>query len=240
MKKLLLLIIAVLSYSFSMNAEYVAKYGFLGKVAKADGYFEKNETNYIIKTHTKLLGIVGSLSKHLQMDYISIGKIRNNLLYPQKYITIRKNSKKEIKTVYVFKKNKILKLRYKNGKLETNSTVKYYTTQDVLSLYFNLPKLIKNYNKTYTFYALGGRHKDGKIEVSFPKGKELKKLKEEFDNEKGIYLKANLYNKVFSGDKGILYLVINPNNWVTLRGMVKNVLKIGDLKGRLVKFTQAP
>ncbi len=75
---------------------------------------------------------------------------------------------------------------------------------------------------------------------SFPKGKELKKLKEEFDNEKGIYLKANLYNKVFSGDKGILYLVINPNNWVTLRGMVKNVLKIGDLKGRLVKFTQAP
>ena len=240
MKKFVLIIISVFVYSYTLQATYIAKYGLLGTVAKAQGIFEKNETDYIIKTHSKLLGIAALLSHHLQNDYISVGKIKNGILYPKEYNTIRKNSKKEVKTFYIFHKNYIQKIRFKNGKLETNSTVSYYANQDVLSLYFNLPKFIKDYNKTYTFYALGGRHKDGKIEVSFPKGKELKSLKKTFDNTKGIYLKANLFNKIFAGDKGILYLVINPKNWVTLRGMVKNVLKIGDLKGKLVNLKQLP
>ena len=240
MKKLLILIIAIWGYSFTIEATYNAKYGWFGTIATASGLFEKNATDYIIKTHSKLLGIAALLSHHLQNDYISFGKIKNGILYPKEYITIRKNSKKEIKTFFIFHKKYIQKIRFKNGKLDSNSTVSYYANQDVLSLYFNLPKFIKDYNKTYTFYALGGRHKDGKIEVSFPKGKELKKIKNEFDNAKGIYLKANLFNKVFAGDKGILYLVINPKNWVTLKGMVKNVLKIGDLKGKLVNFKQVP
>ncbi len=240
MKKLLILIVVIWSYSFTMQATYSAKYGWFGTIATASGFFEKNATDYIIKTHSKLLGIAALLSHHLQNSYISIGKIKNGILYPKEYITIRKNSKKEVKTFYIFHKHYIQKIRLKNGKLETNSTVSYYANQDVLSLYFNLPKFIKTYNKTYIFYALGGRHKDGKIEVSFPKGKELKKIKDEFDNTKGIYLKANLFNKVFAGDKGILYLVINPKNWVTLKGMVRNVLKIGDLKGKLINFKQAP
>jgi len=240
MKKLILLIVAVLSYSFSLQAEYKAKYGWFGVVAKANGYFEKNETDYIIKTHSKLLGIAAAFSHHLESSYISIGKVKNGILYPQKYITIRKNSKKEVKTIYIFHSKYIQKIRFINHKLDSNSTVAYYANQDILSLYFNLPKFIDSYNKTYTFYALGGRKTDGKIEVSFPKGKELKKLKSTFDNEKGIYLKANLFNKVFSGDKGVLYLVINPTNWVSIKGMVKNVLKIGDLKGEVIDIKQAP
>jgi len=240
MKKLIILIIAVLSYSSSISATYIAKYGLFGTVAKATGFFEKNETDYIIKTHSKLVGIAGVLSHHLQNDYISIGKVKNDILYPTKYITIRKNSKKIVKTIYIFHKNYIQKIRFKNNKLDLNSTVSYYANQDILSLYFNLQHFIKNFNKKYIFYALGGRHKDGKIEVSFPKGEELKKIQREFDNTKGIYIKANLFNKIFAGDKGILYLVINPNNWVTLKGMVKNVLKIGDLKGRLVNIKQVP
>ena len=240
MKKFLIFFLITFSFSSTLIATYTAKYGWFGTIGEASGIFEKNSTDYIIKTNSKLLGIAAALSHHLQNSYISIGKIRNGILYPKKYITIRKNSRKEVKTFYIFHKNYIQKIRFINGKLNTNSTVSYYANQDILSLYFNLPNFIKDYNKTYTFYALGGRHKDGKIEVSFPKGEELKNLKETFDNEKGIYLKANLFNKVFAGDKGILYLVINPKNWVTLKGMVKNVLKIGDLKGKLVDFKQVP
>jgi len=240
MKKFVIFLITVLSYSFILKATYRASYGWFGTIAEANGLFEKNETDYIIQTNSKLLGIAAMLSHHLENSYISIGKVKNGILYPKEYITIRKNSKKEVKTFYIFKKNYIQKIRFINGKFDSNSTVCYDANQDVLSLYFNLPKFIKDYNKTYTFYALGGRHKDGKIEVSFPKGKELKEIKRAFDNTKGIYLKANLFNKVFAGDKGILYLVINPKNWVTLRGMVKNVLKIGNLKGKLVSLKQVP
>jgi len=240
LKKLIILIITVLSYSFSIQATYNAKYGWLGTVGIAKGYFEKNETDYIIKTNSKLTGIAATLSHHLKNSYISIGKIKNGILYPKKYITIRKNSKKEVKTIFIFNKKHIQKIRFINGKLDSNSTLSYYVNQDILSLYFNLPKFIKKHNKKYIFYALGGRHKDGKIEVTFPKGNELKKIQDTFDNIKGIYIKANLFNKIFAGDKGILYLVINPKNWVTLRGMVKNVLKIGNLKGKLVDFKQVP
>jgi hypothetical protein len=114
---------------------------------------------------------------------------------------------------------------------------RYYAPDDVLSLYFNLPRYLQNApsKKTYTFYAVGGRKKDGRIDVSFPTGEELSDAKDEL-NANGLYVKANLYNKVFVGDKGILYLAINPQNWVTLAGMVKNVLKIGDLKGKLISL----
>ncbi len=238
MKKTLIFI-AVFTFAFNIQATYTAKYGWFGTIGIAHGYFEKNKTNYIIKTSSKFTGFAGTISKHLQNRYISIGIVKKGILYPQKYITVRKNTKKEIKTIYIFKKNVINKIRYKNGKLDNNSTIDYFTNQDVLSLYFNLPKFIKNYNKTYFFYALGGRRKDGKIEVNFPKGRELSNIQHIF-KQKGIYIKANLFNKIFAGDKGILYLVINPKNWVTLDGMVKNVLKIGDLKGSLKNFKQVP
>ena len=240
MKKFIIFLIVILSYAFSMKATYIAKYGWFGKIGIATGYFDKNSTNYIIKTNAKLTGIAALLSHHLQTSYISIGKVKNNILYPKEYIYIRKNSKKEVKTIFIFHKKYIQKIRYINKKLNSKSKLSYYTNQDVLSLYFNLPKFIKNYNKSYIFYAIGGRHNDGKIEITFPKGNQLKKIKKVFNYTKGIYIKANLYNKIFAGDKGILYLVIDPSNWVTLKGMVKHVLKIGNLKGKLVKLQVNP
>jgi len=102
-----------------------------------------------------------------------------------------------------------------------------------------LPLYLKEKKEKYTFYAVGGSKKNGRVDITFPTKSELEDLKDEFKTN-GLYIKANLYNKVFVGDKGVLYLVINPNNWVTLAGMVKNVLKIGDLKGKIKEFKELP
>ena len=181
----------------------------------------------------KTQGIVATFSKHLVQKYSSIGIIKNNILIPLKYITYRKRGNNEYKRIYLFDhKNKIIiRKKYKNGQLTAKEKFKYYAPQDILSLYFNLPLFLKE-KKTYTFYALGARRTDGRVDVNF--------CNKNIFEEKGICIKANLYNKVFAGDKGILYLLINQNNWVCLKGVVKNVLKIGDLKGRLVNFTQVP
>jgi len=243
MRVILLFLIAVFAYSKTMIATYQAKYGIFGTIAEAKGIFDKNETSYKIHTIAKAKGIAAALSKNMVQTYTSEGIVKNGKLIPKKYISTRKKGDKFYKKVYVFdhEHKKIIRYRYKNGKFEKKETLTYYTPDDVLSLYFNLPYYFKKLGKKelYIFYALGGRKSDGRVDVTFPKGEELKKLQRTF-KEKGIYIKGNLYNKVFAGDKGILYLVINPNNWVTLAGMVKNVLRIGDLKGKIKSFKEIP
>jgi len=233
MRVILLCFFAIFLYSNTLKATYEAKYGWFGRVATATGIFEKNETNYKIETIIKTQSIAASLSKHLEENFTSIGTVKNSMLIPQKYITCIKRGDNRYKIIYVFNhKNKIItKIKYKNGQLIKKEKFKYYAPQDILSLYFNLPLFLKE-KKTYTFYALGARRTDGRVDVDF--------CNKNIFEEKGICIKANLYNKVFAGDKGILYLLINQNNWICLKGIVKNVLKIGDLKGNLVKFKQVP
>jgi len=234
MKYILLCFLIINLYSKKLIVTYEAKYGIFGTIAIAKGIYELNETNYKIKTFVKAKGFAAILSKHMTQSYTSIGIIKNNKLIPIEYITYRKKGNKEYKRIYLFdhKHKKIERLQYINNKFDGKSIFDYYAPQDVLSLYFNLPLFLKNKNKTYTFYALGARKSDGRVDVNF--------CKKNIFKEKGICIRANLYNKVFAGDKGVLYLLINPKNWVTLKGIVKNVLKIGDLKGKITSFKQVP
>jgi hypothetical protein len=234
MKYILLFFLVIFLNAKTLIATYEAKYGIFGTIATAKGIFEKNATNYKIKTTIKTKGLAAALTKHMIQKYTSIGIIKNGILIPLEYITYRKRSNKEYKRVYIFNHQKkiIIRKKYFNGKFEREEKFDYYAPQDVLSLYFNLPYLLKDKNKIYTFYALGARKTDGRVDVNFCK-KNIFKGKE-------VCIKGNLYNKVFSGDKGILYLLINPDNWVTLKGIVKNVLKIGDLKGKITSFKQVP
>ena len=230
MRIIVLLFFIVFLNAKTIVATYEAKYGWFGAIAEAKGIFERNNTNYKITAIVKTKGIAAALSGNLEQKYESIGIIKNGLLIPQKYIVDIKRNGNDYYRIHIFnhQKKEILKIRFKNGKLTRKYKI-HYAPYDVLSLYWNLPKLIKK-KKNYTFYAIGGRKKDGRIDISFLENKELKKIKNILKKD-GLYIKANLYNKVFVGDKGILYLVINPKNWVTLAGMVKNVLKIGNLKG---------
>ena len=202
-----------------MVATYEAKYGWFGVIASARGVFDKNETHYKIKTSFKTEGIAKTFSKNLKQEYISEGIVINGILYPKKYVMHFKNSNREFYKIYYFKKDGIWVKKIQNNKLEYEKKLPFNVKFDILSLYFNLPKLLKD--KKATFYAVGGRKKDGRVDVEF----------------QGNLLKANLYNKIFVGDKGVLYLTINPNNWVTTKGVVKNVMKIGDLKGKITSLT---
>ncbi|WP_456488939.1 DUF3108 domain-containing protein [Caminibacter pacificus] len=233
MRYILLFLIAIFAYSKTYVATYSAKYGWFGTIATAKGVYERNETDYKIMTTVKTKGFAASISGHLTQTYISEGKVINGRLVPTHYIVDIKRNGDDYYRIYIFdhKNKSVIKKRYKNGKL-TKEYKYYYAPDDILTLYWNLPLYLKDKKETYIFHAVGGSKKNGKVEITFPQGEELKELKKTF-KVNGTYLKANLYNKVFAGDKGVLYLVIDPTNWVTVAGMVKNVLKIGDLKGKM-------
>jgi len=238
MRYILLFFIVVFSYSKTITATYNVKYGWFGTVVVAKATYKTDATNYKIIVTVKTKGMVASMSHNLVQTYISEGKIIDNTLVPTHYILDIKKHGDDYYRLYTFDHiNKtVLKKRFKNGKL-TKEYKYYYAPDDILTLYWNLPIYLKKENKKlYTFYAVGGSKKDGRIDISFPSKSELKKLKKDF-RVKGLYMKLNLYNKVFAGDKGILYLAIDKRNWVTLVGMVKNVLKVGNLKGKIDKFS---
>ena len=239
MRIILLLFLAVFSFSYTIEADYEAKYGWFGTIATAQGRLEKNQTHYKITANVKTKGIAATFSGNLRQTYISEGIIKNKKFVPLKYTVNIKRKGNDYLRIYIFDhKNKtVIKKRYKNGKL-TKEYKYYYAPDDILTLYWNLPLYLKEKKEFYTFYAVGGRKKDGRVDVTFPSQEEIKTLRKKLFNKNGIYLKANLYNKVFAGDKGVLYLVINSQNWVTLSGMVKNVMKIGDLKGKVVDIRQ--
>jgi len=227
MKKIIIFIIAVFSFSFSMKASYIAKYGWFGTIAKATGYFEKNQTSYIIKTYSETIGFARTFVD-FKNYHISKGIIKNNILIPLTYenIIIRNGKKYKLIFEFDYANSKIYKTKYKEGKLVYKKILPYFAKNDILSLYFNLPFIMKQ-NKM-TFKAVGGEKHTGRVDVEILKKGKITKIK------------ANLYNKVFSGDKGILFLNIKKEHWVTIEGIVKNVLKIGDLKGKLVSFKYNP
>ncbi|NPA10629.1 MAG: DUF3108 domain-containing protein [Epsilonproteobacteria bacterium] len=221
MKSILTIFAAVLL--FGMSAEYEATYGWFGKIATAKGEFDKNKTSYTIKTSTSLCGFAKKIAD-IKQSYISTGFIKNNILYPLTYknIIIRNSKKYEIIYTFDYNASKIYKTKYALGKFVYKKTLPYFCKNDILSLYFNLPQTL--HSQKATLCAVGGEKHTGKVIVEILKKGKITKLK------------ANLFNKVFEGDKGILYLDINTSNWVTIKGKVKNVLKLGDLKGRLVKL----
>jgi hypothetical protein len=237
MRYILIFLFVIFSYSNTIKATYNAKYGWFGTIAIAKGIFIKNQDNYKIIITMKTKGIVSSMTHHLMETYISEGKIINNRLIPTHYIMDIKKHGDDYYRIYIFdhQNKKVIKKKYQNGKL-TSKEKYYYAPDDILSFYWNLPMYLKKEKKdVYTFHAIGGRKNDGRIDVTFLTSDELTKLQKTFKT-KGLYIKLNLYNKIFSGDKGILYLVIDPTNWVTISGMVKNVLKFGDLKGKISKL----
>ncbi len=229
MRVILLLIIAILAYSKTMLAKYSARFGIFKEVAIIKAKYEVNQTHYKISTYTTTTGFIKSIA-NVEQYYTSEGIVKNGILIPKKFIKliIRHNHKKKYLAIYEFdyKNKKITKITYYNDKFAYKKNMPYFAKNDVLTLYFNLPKLLKNNHQT--FKALGGEEHTGRVDVDIlKKGKIIK-------------IKANLYNKVFAGDKGILFLDINSSNWVTLKGKVLNVLKIGTLKGELKSFKLIP
>jgi hypothetical protein len=228
MRIILLLFIGIFSLGFEISATYKANYGWFGTIATASGSFKKFNSHYLITTISKTTGFAKKFVNLTQI-YQSSGVIKNNILIPLEYKNIIIRNGKQYTLIYSFDYNnsKIYKTKYKDGKFIYKKPLCFFAKNDILTLYWNLPKIM--HSNSQTFKALGGERHTGRVDVTIlKKSKSITKLK------------VNLYNKVFAGDKGILFLDVNNSNWVTIKGVVKNVLKVGDVKGEITSLRVLP
>ncbi|NPA63380.1 MAG: DUF3108 domain-containing protein [Epsilonproteobacteria bacterium] len=240
MRALLLFFAAALAlFGMELESSYNVTYGIFGKVAKARAVLERNETDYNISVKVYSTGIAKVLSNNRREYYFSRGKVVDGFLRPEVFKRVKESTKRKDVKEYHFDhaKRQIIVKSEKNkyGKFHTKSqeVLPYYTKDDILSLYFNLKKLLKPKQTRYTFYAVGGSEQNGKIDLILPQGKELKELKEDL-KVSGLYLKVILYQKIFASKKGELYLVVDEDG-VTKKGLLKDVIFFGDIVGTLTK-----
>jgi hypothetical protein len=230
----------------TMKAEYVVEYGIFGKMGVSEAVLERNATRYAIRMKAKATGLAKILSGGRVEIYRSEGKVVAGRLVPDLYSKdIRRSGKRRVK-VYRFDHDKrIVKIheeRFRDGKLEKekNETLPYYADNDIFSLYFNIPKIIGDCGKPFDkdLHAVGAEKKTGKVRVRTLVEKKERMLAEEMlGPDAACYLKVTIYQKIFGSKGGELYLALRDDG-VATSAVLKDVVMFGDVRGRLVKFTE--
>ncbi|MCF6201230.1 MAG: DUF3108 domain-containing protein [Hydrogenimonas sp.] len=246
MKRFIVLItfLAVSLLAESMHATYKIEYGIFGKMGVSDAYLTKKDGHYEIKMVAKATGLAKVLSGGRVEIYGSKGRVVDGVLVPESFSKdIRRSNKRRIK-VYTFdheaKKVTFHEENYKDGKLKDkkDETLAYYAKNDILSLYFNVEKIIGSCGEPFAkdLKAVGAQKRTGRVRVETITGGEREKLKRSLGSEP-CYLKVTIFQKLFGSKGGELYLSLN-DRFVVQKALLKDVIMFGDIRGKIVHFEE--
>jgi hypothetical protein len=255
MKTVLLIFILVSTlFAKDIEADYKITFGIFGQIGIAKTSLHVEGKRYKITLYAKSTGFASFISGNRQEWYESIGKIEDGRLLPDSYKKIvqrevsvsnatEMDSKTEIKRyilIYKFNhKNKEIystkiKIRGKS-RSEDTQRVKFYTKDDLLSLFFNFKKLFPTLDikKHYTLHAVGANKDNGKIDLLPLKKGDFKRLISG-DLSKLKLMKVILSDKIFASKKGELYLGLDKNG-LCEKAVLKDVILFGDIRGELIE-----
>jgi len=225
-----------------LDATYNVSYGLFGVLGVSHAHLEITGDKYTIKVSAKTIGIAKHLSRNRQEHYVSHGHIVNGMLVSDRLHIIRTYGKKYNEKSYRIdhKKREVIKhiIRKKNGKIyrDEEKTLDFYSKDDILTLYFNLSKMIdKNaLGKTYHFSAVGAEKQGGKITLILPERSQLPEYKKSLGEGEYWYLTAILYQKIFNSNRGELMLAIGEEG-IAQKAVLKDLLLFGDLVAKRIK-----
>ncbi|SFV61220.1 hypothetical protein MNB_SV-13-1158 [hydrothermal vent metagenome] len=241
MKKVSMVLIFLFTSFLSaevIEANYKVEFGIFGKIGIANALLTKTKNLYVIDVELKATGLAKTLSGNRKEQHISKGHIENGMMVSDLYQVIKSHGSKTVNKVYrINHKTKTVTKEYKywkNGKLkeDSNSTMDYYSKDDLLTLYFNLDKKIldKKEAKSYTFKAIGAEKQHGIVDVIIPSKNELKEYEESLgENKNSWYARAIINQNIFSSDKGELLLRIG-NDGITQKAVLKDLIFFGDIR----------
>jgi hypothetical protein len=228
-------------YAEEIRAKYRVSYGMLGEIGIANAKLVKDEKTYTIEIELKATGMAKMLSKNRTEKHISTGDIVDGMLVSNSYKVIRTYGTKYKFKEYIVDHNtsKVTKTYVnKNENKVTSKKTKvlnYYASNDLLTLYFNLDKLLKDKTtaKTYTFQTIGAEKQNGEVNLIIPKKEDLKKYKEELGDGSDWYATAIINQKIFTSQKGKLLLRVG-NDGITKQAILKDVIFFGDIIAKKV------
>lgn len=236
--KIIIFVLALLSQIASakvITATYEVSYGIFQTMGIADARFETRDDNtYSIRIEARTTGIAKILSNNRVEIYESHGSIINGQLVPKKYIKIRRTDSKKMTKIYTFNHVDRIVLR-ENIDSDEWEKVKhdYYASEDILSLFFNVKQYMK-LRQNQVLYAIGANKNNGRIDVVFPKGQEIEKLKQELETDEGIFVKVILNDKIFSSANGELLINLDDDG-LCEKAILEDVLLFGDIVGKRVR-----
>ncbi|HIQ28268.1 MAG TPA: DUF3108 domain-containing protein [Sulfurovum sp.] len=246
-KKILVLIGTVFFLNTGVYAQKIivnfdVSYGILGKVGIANAVLTKNKQSYTIDMELASTGLAKVLSGGRKEHHLSKGHMEKGLMVSDVYKVTKTHGSTVVSKEYKVdhRRKRVLKTyrKYKKGKLvsEENTTLGYYTKNDLLTLYFNLNTSIKEKRKeqTYVFKAVGAERQQGKVTVIIPDNNALKQYKKDLGADSAWYATAIIHQKIFSSKEGRLMLGIAEDG-ITNKAVLKDVIFFGDITAVRVK-----
>ncbi|MDX1810062.1 MAG: DUF3108 domain-containing protein [Sulfurospirillaceae bacterium] len=249
-----LLLCSHLVFAKDIMTTYKVSFGIFGQIGIAKISLHTGEGKYKIVVDAKSTGFVAFISGNREDIYTSEGYIKDKTLVPLKYTKTVINEVnigdpfsgdnriaiKHYTLIFSFdhkaKKVTIKKIRELDGKkTEEKENSKFYTDNDILSLFFNFKNLFTGdkIEKHLILHAIGVNDKNGKINIYPLEEKNLKVLTKE-NLEDLLFAKVVLDNKIFSVNKGELYLGLDKDG-ICKVAVLKDVVFFGDIRGELIE-----
>jgi hypothetical protein len=226
----------------TITANYKVEFGVFGEIGIANATLTNDGTAYEIDVELEATGLAKRLSGNRKEHHVSKGHIENGVMVSDLYQVIKSHGSKTTNKVYYIdhEKRSVTKSykHWKNGNLtsDSNSTMDYYSKNDLLTLYFNLENLIDDKQKSasYTFTAVGAEKQQGSVDVVIPKSSEADEFKNSVGEKgNGWYARAIINQDIFSSDKGELLLRVGKDG-ITEKAVLKDLVFFGDIRAERI------
>lgn len=259
MKKLILLFTSII-FTINLSAQHIeAKYnityGSLIDLGIATSTLNIKEDTYSIKMVAQTTGMSKYLTNNRVEIYESHGKIIDDRFIPIKFIKTKKDDNKKRVRTYTFdhENKKVLVHDLREGKKnvindnlenelrdfaqEKKYDLKYYATNDILSLFFNLRKKLPTFQdgKEYTLNAVGANKSKGLINILMPSSKDLNKMNNYLKTNDKSKFTAFINQKIFQSKRGELLISLNKEGFCSY-AVLRDVLLFGDIVGEMIEF----
>ena len=236
----LVLALSSLLYAEPIEADYSVEFGIFGEVGRAHAVLTTTDDKYyMIDANVTALGIAKSITDDLKERHISKGYIVGGFLVTHMYQMIKSYGVYTSTTIYrVEHKKKKVTRQYKQwryDKLITNETetLGYYSKDDMLTLFLNLPKHIKEKYTTrkYRFIAVGADRKNGRVDVMIPSSELLEKIKAVVGKGKegSWHSRVVMHRKLYHSKRGELDVRIGKEGLVD-KAVLKDLIFFGDVR----------
>ena len=221
-------------------AHYSVEFGIVGEVARIDATLSSDHTFYILDANVSAVGsIATTLTHNLKERHISKGHIVNGLLVTDMYQMIKSYDNHTSTTIYrVNHRKKILtrqQKKWRGAKQIKNRTVTlgYYARDDMMTLFLNLPKHIKEKykSKNYSFKAVGADRKNGRVDVVIPSRNALKEMRSLAGEGKTgeWYSRVVMHRRLYHSKKGEFEVRIGAEGLVE-KAVLKDLIFFGDVR----------